>query len=71
MNKSKSSGDKSTPIVAVDVEGEVSKDNNRGGRPRGKDGQRRGEKGASRPSGGEESGRRPKREFERRSGTGR
>lgn len=49
---------------------EVAKDNNRGGRPRGK-GREREHKGGRGGKEGEEGGRRPKREFDRRSGTGR
>lgn len=45
------------------------KDDNRGGRPRGKEGVRRGDKHHGATEG--EKARRPKREFERRSGTGR
>jgi plasminogen activator inhibitor 1 RNA-binding protein len=51
----------------------VSKDNNRGGKPRGKDtpGGGRGGRGEGRRDGEASEGRPPKREYERRSGTGR
>lgn len=69
-NNSKSHANSSKGPAAVDPDSDAGKDNNRGGRPRGKEGQRRGEhKGGH---GGDNRGdRRPKREFERRSGTGR
>lgn len=63
-NKSK---DSKAP-VAVDPDADAGKDNNRGGRPRGKEGHHRGE---HKHEGGDAGARRPKREFERRSGTGR
>lgn len=48
----------------------AAKDNNRGGKPRGKEPHRRGERRAN--GEGDDAGhRRPKREFDRRSGTGR
>eukprot|EP00601_Ochromonadales_sp_CCMP2298_P003306 CAMPEP_0173184400 /NCGR_PEP_ID=MMETSP1141-20130122/8950_1 /TAXON_ID=483371 /ORGANISM="non described non described, Strain CCMP2298" /LENGTH=366 /DNA_ID=CAMNT_0014107757 /DNA_START=56 /DNA_END=1157 /DNA_ORIENTATION=+ len=55
------------------ADGEVSKDNNRGGKPRGKDtpGGGRGGRGEGRRDGEAGEGRPPKREYERRSGTGR
>lgn len=59
------------PAVNPDTETKEKKEDNRGGRPRGKEGFRRGEKhhGAINPE--NEKPRKPKREFERRSGTGR
>lgn len=54
------------PTTEGDAKGEK-KDDNRGGRPRGKEGHRHGDK----HQGVEEGKRPPKREFERRSGTGR
>ncbi len=58
--------------VSAEATGEVAKDDNRGGRPRGKDnrhGERPHKKGESQED--SEKPRRQKREFERRSGTGR
>lgn len=69
-NTNKSHANSSKGPAAIDPDSDAGKDNNRGGRPRGKEGQKRGEhKGGH---GGDSRGdRRPKREFERRSGTGR
>lgn len=47
------------------------KDDNRGGRPRGKEGFKRGEKHHGNSTAENDKPHRPKREFERRSGTGR
>lgn len=68
-----SNGASSAPAETVD-ESEKGKDNNRGGRPRGKDPHKRGGRGGGgvdAAGGADDSHRRPKREFERRSGTGR
>lgn len=74
----KTTNDKVKAPKATEAEGEVQKDNNRGGRPRGKEGSRHGEKqhNKEKPQEGQEGekankARRPKREFDRRSGTGR
>jgi len=59
----------SKPAAAGDAENEQTKDDNRGGKPRGKDAPKRNENHKGKPE--PEQARRPKHEFDRRSGTGR
>lgn len=70
--KPKPVGDKPKSTTADAVEGDVAKDDNRGGRARGKEYRERGGRGGRGGAEGAADGeRRPKRDFERRSGTGR
>ena len=69
--------EKTTAAPVGDAEeGDPSKENVRGGRPRGKDSFNRGGRGSRPPkvegeAGAEEAPRRPRREFDRKSGSGR